>query len=152
MLGRHQGIIHYTIGQRKGLGIGGGEVLFVIKLDAANSQVIVGPREALKQNEILITDVNWLGALPISHEPQKIFARIRSTRAPVAASIRVENGDVFIAVEHGEYGVSPGQACVFYEGLGAGQRVLGGGFIKLEKTTLQRVAFTRSTSASSVSA
>ncbi len=152
ILGRHQGIIHYTIGQRKGLGIGGGEVLFVIKLDAANSQVIVGPREALKQNEILIADVNWLGALPISREPQKIFARIRSTRAPVAASICLENGDVVVAVEHGEYGISPGQACVFYEGLGAGQRVLGGGFIKIEKTALVRVAFTRSAAAGSVSA
>ena len=152
VLGRHHGIIHYTIGQRKGLGIGGGEVLFVVKLDAANKRVIVGPREALKQNEIVIADVNWLGTLPISREPQKIFARIRSTRAPVAASIRLENDDVIVAVETGEYGVSPGQACVFYEGLGAGQRVLGGGFIKIEKTTLERVTFTRSAASGSVSA
>ena len=152
VLGRHHGIIHYTIGQRKGLGIGGGEVLFVIKLDAANKRVIVGPREALKQNEIVIADVNWLGTLSISREPQKIFARIRSTRAPVAASIRLENDDVIVAVETGEYGVSPGQACVFYEGLGAGQRVLGGGFIKIEKTTLERVTFTRSAASGSVSA
>jgi len=112
-----------------------------VKLDAANARVIVGPREALKQNEIEIAGVNWLGPTALSNEPQKIFARIRSTRAPVAASIRIENGDVLVAIEGGEYGVSPGQACVFYEGPGAGQRVLGGGFISAQGP---RVSFTRS--------
>jgi tRNA-uridine 2-sulfurtransferase len=141
ILGQHNGIIHYTIGQRKGLGIGGGEVHYVVKLDAANKRVIVGPREALKQNEIAISDVNWLGREPLSEEPQKIFARIRSTRAPVLASIRAEGQGAVVAIEGGEYGVSPGQACVFYEGLGSGMRVLGGGFIA---TRGPRVAFTRS--------
>jgi tRNA-uridine 2-sulfurtransferase len=113
----------------------------VIKLDAANKRVIVGPREALKQNEIAISDVNWLGVVPLGQEPQAIYARIRSTRAPVLASIRVAGDQAIVAIEGGEYGVSPGQACVFYEGLGAGMRVLGGGFISVQGP---RVAFTRS--------
>ncbi len=141
VLGQHQGILHYTIGQRKGLGIGGGEVLFVVKLDAANARVIVGPREALRQNEIRISDVNWLGAVPLAIDPQQIFARIRSTRAPVAGSIRSDGEGAVVAIDGGEYGVSPGQACVFYEGIGSGKRVLGGGFIATESP---RVTFTRS--------
>ena len=114
--------------------------------------MIVGPREALKQSEIVVSDVNWLGTLPLAKEPQQIFARIRSTRAPVAASIRLENGTVIVAVEGGEYGISPGQACVFYDALGSGQRVLGGGFISIEKTTAARVPFTRSSVRDVVSA
>ncbi|MDE2384595.1 MAG: tRNA 2-thiouridine(34) synthase MnmA [Alphaproteobacteria bacterium] len=141
VLGQHAGIIHYTIGQRKGLGIGGGAPLYVIRLDAANAQVIVGPREALRRHEIAVTDLNWLGECALSDEPQAVFARIRSTRAPVAASIRAEGQGAVLAIDGGEYGVSPGQAAVFYGGLGPGQRVLGGGFIALAQP---RVAFTRS--------
>ena len=141
VLGRHEGIIHYTIGQRKGLGIGGGEPLFVVKLDAVKKQVIVGPREALKQNEIAINDLNWLGRNPLSEEPLRVFAKIRSTRPPVPASIRREGEGAIITIAEGEYGVSPGQACVLYEGAGEGARVLGGGFIAVQGP---RVHFTRS--------
>jgi tRNA-uridine 2-sulfurtransferase len=131
VLGRHEGIIHYTIGQRRGLGISDVEPLYVIKLDAANRRVIVGPREALKQNDIVVDQVNWLGAAPISEMPQPCFARIRSTRPPVPASIRAEQGRTIVTIAEGEYGVSPGQACVLYTAPGAGQKVLGGGFIAL---------------------
>ena len=141
VLGQHPGIINFTIGQRKGLGISSAEPLYVIKLDAAAARVVVGPREALKRNEIAIADVNWLGDHPLGAEPQAIFARIRSTRAPVPASIRMLGQGAVLAVDGGEYGVSPGQAAVFYDGAGPGQRVLGGGFIALEQP---RVAFTRS--------
>ena len=141
VLGQHEGIINFTIGQRKGLGIGGGEPLYVIRLDAAKAEVIVGPREALRQDEIKLADVNWLGETPLSDEPQKIFARIRSTRLPVEATLRLEGQGAVLVMAEGEFGVSPGQAAVFYEGHGAGQRVLGGGFIALHN---QRPQFVRS--------
>ncbi len=141
VLGRHDGIIHYTIGQRKGLGIGGGEPLYVVKLDAATARVFVGPREALKQSEITVTDLNWLGREALSVEPKKVFVKIRSTRAAIAASIRSEGEGAIVALSEAEYGVSPGQACVLYDAEGTGARVLGGGFIALERP---RVAFTRS--------
>ncbi|MBG1230933.1 tRNA 2-thiouridine(34) synthase MnmA [Aestuariivirga litoralis] len=141
VLGQHNGIIHYTIGQRKGLGIGGGAPLFVVRLEADTAQVVVGPREALKQHDISVSDVNWLGALALSDQPQEVFARIRSTRAPVPALLKRDGAGAVLTVAEGEFGVSPGQAAVFYDGQGAGQRVLGGGFIALPKT---RVAFTRS--------
>ncbi len=141
VLGRHDGIIHYTIGQRKGLGIGGGEPLYVVKLDAAAARVYVGPREALLRNEISVTDLNWLGHAALSDEPQNVFVKIRSTRAAIAASIRADDEGVRVVLSEGEYGVSPGQACVLYESEGSGARVLGGGFIALERP---RVAFTRS--------
>ncbi len=141
VLGRHEGIINFTIGQRKGLGISSAEPLYVIRLDAAAARVIVGPHDALKRNEISIADVNWLGDVPLGFEAQKIFARIRSTRAPVPASIQKQGEGVVLAIDGGEYGVSPGQAAVFYDGPGPGRRVIGGGFIALEQP---RVIFTRS--------
>lgn len=129
VLGRHEGIVHYTIGQRRGLGIAGGEPLYVVRIDAPSRQVIVGPREALKRTEIRITDLNWLGERPLGEEPLAVHARIRSSRPPVPAEIRLAGGTPAVTVRAGEYGVSPGQACVLYEGEGPGMRVLGGGFI-----------------------
>lgn len=129
MLGRHEGIIHFTIGQRKGLGIGGGDALYVVKLDAAQKRVIVGPKEALMQKDIALKSVNWLGAEPISEKPQNVFVKIRSTRPPVEASLYKIGERVVVTVPNGEYGVSPGQASVFYDEAGTGARVLGGGFI-----------------------
>lgn len=140
-LGQHDGIIHYTIGQRKGLRLGGGEALFVVRLDAAKAEVIVGPRTALLQHNIYLTDVNWLDDVALSDEPQKIFARIRSTRQPIAATLRSDGHGAVLAIDEGEFGVSPGQAAVFYEGQGPGQRVLGGGFIASE---IRRPVFQRS--------
>ena len=142
VLGSHDGIINFTIGQRKGLGISGGEPLYVVRIDAEQAEVIVGPREALRQHEIVLTDVNWLGDLALSDEPQKIFARIRSTRQPVAATVRRSVEGVVLTMDEGEFGVSPGQAAVFYQGPGAGQRVLGGGFIALQsrRPLFQRVS------------
>ena len=141
ILGQHEGIIHYTIGQRKGLGIGGGAPLFVVALDAAKAQVVVGPRAALRQFEIPLNRLNWLGATPLTDEPQQVYARIRSTRPPIAATLRREGSGAVLTIAEGEEGISPGQAAVFYEGLGSGQRVLGGGFIALARP---RVEFARS--------
>ncbi len=129
VLGRHEGIVHYTIGQRRGLGIADADPLYVIKLEPAQKRVIVGPREALRQTDIAVNDLNWLGAAPLSEQPQPCFARIRSTRPPVAASVRKSGLHIMVSIPSGEYGVSPGQACVLYDQPGPGQKVLGGGFI-----------------------
>ncbi len=131
LLGQHDGIINFTIGQRRGLAIAGGEPLYVVKLDAQQRRVIVGPREALLQHDIAIENVNWLGEMPLTAAPQRAFARIRSTRPPVEAAVRATNGGATVSIMTGEYGVSPGQACVLYDGTGPGARVLGGGFISL---------------------
>jgi tRNA-uridine 2-sulfurtransferase len=129
VLGRHEGIIHYTIGQRKGLGVSGGEPLYVIRLDAAARQVVVGPREALKRRDIRVGEINWLGETPLSEEPQPVFTKIRSTRPPVEGTVQFARGSAIVSVTDGEFGISPGQACVLYDGPGAAARVLGGGFI-----------------------
>jgi tRNA-uridine 2-sulfurtransferase len=130
VLGRHEGIIHYTIGQRRGLGVAEGEPVYVVKLDAAAKRVVVGPREALKQTDIRVSKLNWLGSFPISGEAQQIYVKIRSTRPPVEALLRSDGADTVVTIAEGEYGVSPGQACVLYEGTGSGARVLGGGVIR----------------------
>ncbi len=129
VLGRHEGIIHYTIGQRRGLGVAEGEPLYVVKLDAVAKCVVVGPREALKQSEIPVSRLNWLGHQPVTSDTQQVYAKIRSTRPPVEALVRSDDAGVVVTIAVGEYGVSPGQACVLYEGTGSGARVLGGGFI-----------------------
>lgn len=131
MLGTHPGIIHFTVGQRRGLGVADAEPLYVVKLDAVARRVIVGPREALKQSDIAIENVNWLGDGPLSLDPQVAFAKIRSTRPPVEALVRRAENGAMVTIPGGEHGVSPGQACVLYDGVGPGARVLGGGFISL---------------------
>jgi tRNA-uridine 2-sulfurtransferase len=128
-VGRHPGIIHYTIGQRRGLGVADSEPLYVVKLDAPTRRVIVGPREALKRHDITVAELNWLGHESVSPAPQAAFARIRSTRPPIEASISMADGHPVVTIADGEYGISPGQACVLYEGQGAGARLLGGGVI-----------------------
>lgn len=132
MLGRHDGIIHYTIGQRRGLGIAASDPLYVIKLDAAKARVIVGPREALLTYNIELREVNWLDGLSletIDKAPQEIYVKIRSTRPAEPAQLSLVDGVVTIRLHQGDYGVSPGQACVFYDGQKSGSRVLGGGWI-----------------------
>ena len=138
VLGRHAGVIHYTVGQRRGLGLGAAqaghasEPLFVVRIDAAKAQVIVGPREALETRAVALRDVNWIGDGALTQLPasgRDIFVRVRSTRPPVPARL-IARGERQAAVifAAGEYGVSPGQACVFYDD-GEEARVLGGGFI-----------------------
>lgn len=128
VLGTHRGVIHYTIGQRRGLGIGGlGDPLYVVRLDPETRRVIVGPKEALKTRIVPVTEVNWLGDGPFEGEVQ-IAARIRSTRPPRPAILRATGANrAEIELLDAEEGVSPGQACVFYEP--DSTRVLGGGWI-----------------------
>jgi tRNA-uridine 2-sulfurtransferase len=129
VLGRHKGTVHFTVGQRRGLGIAEGDPLYVLKIDPERRQVVVGPHASLLRHDIALAQVNWLGRVPLDSAPQPVFARIRSTRAPVAAEIRQEAQGTVVSIAQGEYGVSPGQACVLYENTGPGARVLGGGFI-----------------------
>jgi tRNA-specific 2-thiouridylase len=134
VLGQHEGIIHYTIGQRRGLGIGGradaGDTspLFVIGVDASSRQVIVGPHAALAVAAISVSEVNWLGDRPLGTAAQDVHVRIRSTHVPVAATVRAAEGAgrALVTFAAPEFGVAPGQAAVFYEG----SRVLGGGWIQ----------------------
>jgi tRNA-specific 2-thiouridylase len=133
VLGRHSGIINYTIGQRKGIGVPAPEPLYVVRLDGAAREVIVGPREALRAHSIRLRDVNWLGDEPIelfAAGGEEILARIRSSGPLQPARLLVEEDGVTVKLAHGEDGVSPGQACVFYAADGGGERLLGGGWIK----------------------
>lgn len=129
-VGQHSGIIHYTIGQRRGLGIGGlTDPLYVVGLDPENRQVIVGPKSALATSTVPVREINWLGDGPLepgqSHE---ISVRVRSTRPPRPAVLSpVSATQAEVELIDPEEGVSPGQACVFYET--GGTRVLGGGWI-----------------------
>ncbi|MEN0000360.1 MAG: tRNA 2-thiouridine(34) synthase MnmA [Pseudomonadota bacterium] len=137
VLGRHEGILHYTIGQRRGLSVSVGEPLYVVKIDARTKRVIVGPREALDTHFIALRDFNWLGdaAAPPLQEPIDVLARVRSTRPPKPARLLRRNGAISVELVGGEEGVSPGQACVLYDGEGAGARILGGGFIDATERT-----------------
>jgi tRNA-specific 2-thiouridylase len=132
LLGRHDGIANFTVGQRKGLGLSGNEEpLFVLKLDAINARVVVGPRAALASTSILLKEVNWLGDHDAAFEARGPFearVKVRSMRPPVAATVTPLAGAAArVALAAPEEAVAPGQACVFYEA--AGSRVLGGGWI-----------------------
>lgn len=132
VMGQHDGIIRYTIGQRKGLGIAAREPLYVIRIDAEAAEVIVGPREALAVHTLRLRDVNWLGDVPLNALPEAgmdVAVRVRSTRPPRPAVIRMDALGLRIDITDGEEGVAPGQACVFYDMMGDEARVLGGGTI-----------------------
>jgi tRNA-uridine 2-sulfurtransferase len=138
VLGTHQGIAHFTVGQRKGLGIAAAHPLYVVKLDAATRRVVVGPREALRMDRILLRDVNWIGDGALDRAiggGLEIFVRVRSTRAPQPAWLRSRDGHYEVELVAGEEGVSPGQACVFYDAPSGRARVLGGGFIQSAAAT-----------------
>jgi tRNA-specific 2-thiouridylase len=132
-LGRHGGIINYTIGQRRGLKIAGPEPLFVVRLDAARNEVVVGPRDCLRTKGLLLKNTNWLGDEPLidaSADGLPVYVRIRSSQPPRPAVLFAEGEDVArVVLTDGEDGVAVGQACVFYADGGEEARLLGGGFI-----------------------
>jgi tRNA-uridine 2-sulfurtransferase len=134
LLGRHPGVIHYTVGQRRGLGLGGsiaGEPLFVIRLDAARARVVVGPREALATRLVRLRGLNWIGPGQLGDLARgvEIFVQVRSSRPPVQGFLSISPKETFVEFSNPEEGVSPGQACVFYASNQPRARVLGGGFI-----------------------
>lgn len=133
VLGRHQGIAHFTVGQRKGLGIASGSPLYVVRLDADHRRVVVGPRDALRMDRIALRDVNWIGDGALDRVVGagiEMFVRVRSTRPPQPAWLRAGQDGYEVELVAGEEGVSPGQACVFYDAPSGMARVLGGGFIR----------------------
>ncbi|MFZ2099413.1 MAG: tRNA 2-thiouridine(34) synthase MnmA [Oricola sp.] len=132
VLGSHDGILHFTVGQRKGLGVATGEPLYVVKLDARTHRVIVGPREVLDTRILHLRDMNWLGDEPldaIAPDGLDVLARVRSTRPPAPARLFASGNNVRVELTDGDGGIATGQACVLYNGEGEGARVLGGGFI-----------------------
>ncbi|MEM7546143.1 MAG: tRNA 2-thiouridine(34) synthase MnmA [Pseudomonadota bacterium] len=132
VLGQHPGIIHYTVGQRRGLGIGGRDPLYVVKLDADAKRVIVGPRSALATRCVAITDINWIGGGAFTDAPDggwEVRVKVRSTRPPIPARVHPTADGAEVELLSAEEGVAPGQACVFYAP--TGERVLGGGWIRL---------------------
>ncbi|HZT27557.1 MAG TPA: tRNA 2-thiouridine(34) synthase MnmA [Pseudolabrys sp.] len=134
VLGTHDGIIHFTVGQRRGLGLSTGAPLYVVRLDAERRCVVVGPREALRTRRIALREVNWIGEGSLNEiradDGREVFVKVRSTRVPQAGWLRAAPGGYEVELADGEHGVSPGQACVFYDAASGQARVLGGGFIK----------------------
>ncbi|GJL96416.1 MAG: tRNA-specific 2-thiouridylase MnmA [Hyphobacterium sp.] len=130
VMGTHSGVLRFTVGQRRGLGIATGEPLYVVKLNPDQRQVIVGPREALTVKEIRLHEVNWLGEGDFAaHDGAPILVKVRSTRPPVPAVMQMTHGKASLLLDEGEEGVAPGQAAVFYSPADGGDRVLGGGWI-----------------------
>ncbi|MDG3443172.1 tRNA 2-thiouridine(34) synthase MnmA [Nitrospirillum amazonense] len=136
VLGRHDGVINYTVGQRKGLGLGGNaalavepggdtDPLYVVRVDAASAQVVVGPRAALARTRVTVREVNWLGgAIPTDGVP--VTVKLRSAQPALAARLFLDTqGAATIELDQPQFGVAPGQAAVFYQD----DRVLGGGWI-----------------------
>jgi tRNA-specific 2-thiouridylase len=130
VLGKHEGVTRYTVGQRRGLNVAVGDPLFVVKIDAERRQVIVGPREALLTNGVVLKETNWLGdqVSMAAAVGLPVLARVRSTAEPVAGKLALKSDMVSVTFDNPEHGVSPGQACVLYAA-DAPDRVLGGGFI-----------------------
>jgi tRNA-specific 2-thiouridylase len=129
VLGRHNGVVHYTIGQRRGIGVAAAEALYVVALDAAKARVVVGHRSLLAVARLRLRDINWIGEGEIADLPPNglpIAARVRSTRPPAPALLGPSGEIEFVQPE---IGVSTGQACVFYDSVDPNARVLGGGFI-----------------------
>ena len=126
VLGRHAGVIHYTVGQRRGLAVAAeGQPLYVVRIDAAARQVTVGPRSALARNRVPLRALNWIDGEEIPGGGVRIEAKLRSAAEPAEGVLHPIEGGAAIDFDHPQYGVAPGQAAVFYRG----SRVLGGGWI-----------------------
>ncbi len=136
VMGTHPGVIHYTVGQRRGLGVATGEPLFVVRLDATNRRVIVGPREALMVKKIRLKETSWLGEGSLddaARQGVRLAVKVRSTRPPAPARLAFD-GLPAVVLDTAEEGVAPGQACVFYSPEAGHDRVLGGGWIAAAET------------------
>ncbi len=133
VLGRHQGVNRYTVGQRRGLNVAVGDPLFVVSLDPENQQVVVGPREALFSDTLTLNETNWVGdeatIEAAAKTGKRVLARVRSTRPPAPAAMRLgDDGAVQVVFDAPEEAIAPGQACVLYDAAEP-DRLLGGGFI-----------------------
>ena len=129
VLGRHEGIINFTVGQRRGINLGtrngeNNDPLYVIRVDAAKHQVVVGPREALAKQQVHLREMNWLGG-DVPADGLDISVKLRSAQAPLAGRVQMNGANAVITLAEPAFGVAPGQAGVIYDG----ERVLGGGWI-----------------------
>ena len=143
VLGRHDGVVGFTVGQRRGIGIASPEPLYVVALDAATARVIVGPRAALGTSRLALREVNWLGDRPLDELPEDglpVAVKVRSTRPPTPARLLSTPEGIVVELLGSEEGVAPGQACVFYDHEGDDARVLGGGVIRRPSPSLVRHA------------
>ena len=127
LVGQHNGIINYTIGQRRGIKIAGKDPLYVIKINNDNNTIVVGPKEVLKINKIILREMNILGSL--SEFNNEIKIKVRSTGKLLRAKVQLDSKKAEVNILDGENGISPGQACVFYLKDDTGDKVLGGGWI-----------------------
>ncbi len=135
ILGQHRGIMYYTIGQRRGLGIpdgSGADPLFVTRIDAQTNEVIVGPRAQLLRSKIYMNEINWIGEGEFGPalDGQNVYVKTRSTKPPVPARFVLEDAAIIVQLDEAVEGVSPGQACVFYSPDNGHARILGGGWIE----------------------
>ena len=129
VIGVHDGIINFTIGQRKGIKVASKEALYVVKIDAENNEIIVGGREHLGKKKINLKNINLLSDQ--SELNENIFVKVRSTGKLLAANVNILNkNEAEVNLHNPEDGISPGQACVFYKKDQYGHKVLGGGWIK----------------------
>ena len=128
VLGRHNGIAHFTVGQRKGLGVASAEPLYVLRLDPGHRRIVVGPKSALAETRVHLAEVNWLGPPRAGGEPIRVAAKLRSAQPPVAAMLHAgaAAGEAELVLDEPAGAVAPGQAAVLYDG----DRVLGGGWIR----------------------
>ena len=127
VIGKHEGIINFTIGQRKGIGISHKEPLYVVNIIAKENKVIVGNREALSIKKIYLKDINLLS--DIENHSDGLFIKVRSTGKLIKAKVNLDKTKTEVNLEENEIGISPGQACVFYSKNRFGDKVLGGGWI-----------------------
>ena len=132
VLGRHQGVIQFTVGQRKGIGIAAREPLYVLRLEPDARRVVVGPRAALARQRLFVDAINWLRDTP-PEAGRRVEIKVRSTQPPVPARLYCREDSAEVALEEPAFGLAPGQACVFYDGT----RVMGGGWIKRDKTGVE---------------
>jgi len=126
-VGRHDGVIHFTVGQRKGLGIAAAEPLYVLRLEPERRRVVVGPHAALGRRRVKIGGMNWLGP-SVPAQGMEVEIKLRSTQPPTSARLFLAQGVGEAVLQEPAFGVAPGQACVVYQGT----RVLGGGWIQPE--------------------
>ncbi|HLJ62495.1 MAG TPA: tRNA 2-thiouridine(34) synthase MnmA [Stellaceae bacterium] len=127
VLGDHPGIIHFTVGQRKGLGLSEREPLYVVRLEPETRRVVVGPRASLGARRVPIGALNWLGDHAPAREGMRVMVKLRSAQPPISGTLYVgEGGGGEVALDEPALGIAPGQACVIYEG----ERMLGGGWIR----------------------
>ena len=128
VVGVHDGVINYTIGQRKGIKVSDKEPLYVIEINATDNEIIIGPKIALAKKIINLKDLNLLG--DNEEFNRETFVKVRSTGKLLKSKINIKNNTAVVNLEQNEYGISPGQACVFYSKNINGYKVLGGGWIK----------------------